>query len=119
VGADDEHRQLAQQVADQAGEIERLTQQLDGLRRLRVQGLEHLVESEAAHADLSASIDEIRHREQALAAELVAVQRHREELAQAVNAICASESWRLGHALTWPARAVRRHRSKLSSRPPS
>ena len=40
--------------------------------------------------------------------ELARVAQHRQELIADINAICGSESWRLGHVLTWPARAFRR-----------
>lgn len=43
-----------------------------------------------------------------LARSLELVNSHRDQLVHDVNAICASESWRLGHTLTWPARYVRR-----------
>jgi hypothetical protein len=43
-----------------------------------------------------------------LASEFAAVDRHRQELIASINAIGASQSWRLGYALTWPIRVMRR-----------
>jgi hypothetical protein len=40
--------------------------------------------------------------------ELARVNHHRQELVEDINAICGSESWRVGHALTWPVRVFRR-----------
>jgi hypothetical protein len=42
-----------------------------------------------------------------LMVELHALQEHRDEVVTQLNAICRSESWRIGHALTWPARKAR------------
>jgi hypothetical protein len=47
------------------------------------------------------------HRDQ-LAAEVMAVNEHRDQLTADLLAVCSSQSWRLGHALTWPARALLR-----------
>lgn len=58
-----------------------------------------------------AAVDErarLRTANAALLEELYAVNRHREELATDLNAIFASESWKLGRALSWPLRILLR-----------
>jgi chromosome segregation ATPase len=44
--------------------------------------------------------------------ELTTVNEHREELVGDINAICGSESWRIGRAVTWPLRAVFRRKNE-------
>ncbi|HEX3899455.1 MAG TPA: hypothetical protein VHW74_09800 [Mycobacteriales bacterium] len=50
-------------------------------------------------------------------AELAKIERHRQELIVAVNSICSSQSWRVGHALTWPVRVARRGRPRAAQLP--
>jgi hypothetical protein len=40
--------------------------------------------------------------------EVLQIQKERDELAARLNSVCASESWRLGYALTWPVRILRK-----------
>lgn len=54
-----------------------------------------------------AGLDQLRADKSYLESELQAVRAHRDELVEQINLVCASESWKIGYALTWPARKLR------------
>jgi predicted nucleic acid-binding Zn-ribbon protein len=64
----------------------------------RAREVDALVKASSA---LSAALNET-------AAELSRVDRHRTQLVADINAIGSSQSWRIGYAITWPVRALRR-----------
>jgi hypothetical protein len=107
----DAERAHIQAVADtRSAEALHREQELDLTRQL-TELSRQLVE---ARAELTAKGRQVQESEAEVAwlhSELAAVNEHRQVLVDDINAICTSESWRLGHALTWPARKLSREPS--------
>jgi septal ring factor EnvC (AmiA/AmiB activator) len=89
-------------------DIRRLLIQLDRSRgEIEAARSAHAESSEQAHA-LCTAAAKLSEALNETAEELARVDHHRQRLIEDINAIGSSQSWRLGYALTWPARALRR-----------
>jgi hypothetical protein len=97
------HEAARQEVADHAAEVQRLHEEARQ-RALRVDELQvALAEAVGAHEADRSALQAANH---VLIAELAAVNEHRQRLTADLLAISSSESWRLGHVLTWPVRIL-------------
>lgn len=81
---------------------------VEGLARGAREGSQALVVPPPGHDGADPGLEQLRNEARYLASELVAVRDHRDLLVEEINAVCGSESWKIGYALTWPVRKLRR-----------
>jgi hypothetical protein len=87
-----ENRSLSQESATASFERDQLLATNESLSR--------------ALAAISRNRNHLVQENRSLSRELAAVNGHRQQLSDDLMAVCSSQSWRLGYALTWPARAL-------------
>jgi chromosome segregation ATPase len=115
--SEEEHERLAQRYAS---DVRRLLIELDAARG-------EVESARSAQAEARGQADALLEAATALSVgmketleELARVDNPRQELIENINAIGNSQSWRLGYALTWPARVVRRsQRREIRSAEPT